>query len=162
MALQEHQPIDECVFCSKAVTEKSFYSEAKFSALYNLAPVLPGHSLVIPNNHYESVEELSDRDLGEMIVFARKVTQVLKTVFECDGFDWTIQDGISAGQTVPHLHLHIIPRKADDLPKGVEWYSKIQENEIQMLDSQQRERLNGKEYFSITARLAESCRKIML
>ena len=160
MIIPDIQPFENCVFCSKAVTDKSFYSTSKFSALYNLAPILPGHSLVIPNIHYESLIELSDQDLGEMMIFARKVTSVLKSVFNCDGFDWTIQDGASAGQTVPHVHLHIIPRKPKDLVDGNEWYSKIPESEVQMLDSENRERLNDIEYNKITTRLVEASRAL--
>jgi bis(5'-adenosyl)-triphosphatase len=160
MTIPGIQPVESCIFCTKAVKDKSFYSTSKFSAVYNLAPILPGHSLIIPNAHYESLTELSDQDLGEMMIFARKITSVLKIVFNCDGFDWTIQDGVSAGQTVPHLHLHIIPRKPFDLPESNEWYSKIPENEIQMIDSDHRERLCDYDYNTITARLAEAARSI--
>lgn len=148
----------DCVFCNRAVVEKSFYSTADFSALYNIAPILPGHTLIIPNRHYQSLDELSETELGNMMIFARKITAVLKEVFKCDGFDWTIQDGVSAGQTVPHLHLHIIPRKPFDLPESNEWYSKIPENESKLLDSQQRARMKDDEYDAITALLAEACK----
>lgn len=150
------QPDENCLFCKKEITEKSFYATARFSAFYNIAPILPGHSLVIPNLHYESLFELSDTELGEMMCFARNVTKVLKSVFKCDGFDWTIQDGESAGQTVPHLHLHIIPRKPLDMPEGKDWYSKIAHNEKQMLDSQHRERLSTFDYSMITNQLIEA------
>ena len=156
------QPVENCIFCTKAVRDKSFYSTRKFSAIYNLAPILPGHSLIIPNTHYESLIELSDQDLGEMMIFARKVTAVLKTVFNCDGVDWTIQDGVSAGQTVTHLHLHIIPRKPLDMPESNEWYSKIHESKNQLLDSQQRLRLSDVEYNSITQRLAEAVKSVKI
>jgi bis(5'-adenosyl)-triphosphatase len=156
------QPGNDCLFCRKEIVEKSFSSSSRFSAFYNIAPILPGHSLIIPNAHYNSLFELSDDELSEMMVFARKITSVLKTVFNCDGFDWTIQDGISAGQTVPHLHLHIIPRKTLDLPESNDWYSKIHENENQLLDSQQRLRLSDDEYNSITKKLAEAVRSAMI
>lgn len=149
-------PEENCLFCRKEIIEKSFYTTDRFSAFYNIAPILPGHSLIIPNAHYESLFELSDDELSEMMVFARKVTAVLKSFFNCDGFDWTIQDGVSAGQTVPHLHLHIVPRQPLDLPEGNNWYSKIQDNENQMLDSQQRSRLSDEEYISITKKLAKA------
>lgn len=148
--------IDNCTFCRREIIEKSFCTTSRFSAFYNIAPILPGHSLIIPNAHYESLIELSDDELGEMMVFARKITSVLKTVFNCDGFDWTIQDGVSAGQTIPHLHLHIIPRKPYDLPESNEWFSKIPENEIQILDSEHRERLSDEEYNVITSKLKEA------
>ena len=154
---QSHQG---CIFCRKEIIEKSFCSTPLFSAFYNIAPILPGHSLIIPNNHYESLFELADEELGEMMVFARKITSVLKTFFNCDGFDWTIQDGVSAGQTVPHLHLHIIPRKPLDLPESNEWYSKIPHSEAGILDSENRARLSEKEYNEITDRLKVACASI--
>jgi bis(5'-adenosyl)-triphosphatase len=151
-----YQPEGNCLFCTRKIIEKSFYTTAQFSALYNIAPILPGHSLIIPNKHYESVFELSDDELGEMMCFARRATQVLKSVFKCDGFDWSLQDGVSAGQTVLHLHVHIIPRKAHDLPDGHQWYRKIAQNEKQMLDSQHRERLSDHDYNAITNQLIEA------
>lgn len=155
--LQPTDPTDQnCVFCQKEFIESSFCRTSQFIAFYNIAPILPGHSLIIPNNHFESLFELSDNELSEMMLFARKITAVLKTVFNCDGFDWTIQDGVSAGQTVPHLHLHIVPRKPLDLPESNEWYSKINENKNQLLDSQKRLRLSDEEYNSITQKLAEA------
>jgi bis(5'-adenosyl)-triphosphatase len=155
--LETTDPTDQnCIFCTKGFIEKSFCTTSHFSAFYNIAPILPGHSLIIPNKHYESLFELTDDELSEMMLFARKITSVLKTVFNCDGFDWTIQDGVSAGQTVPHLHLHVIPRKPMDLPDNSNWYNKIRENENNMLDSDHRERLNDQDYDAITARLAEA------
>jgi bis(5'-adenosyl)-triphosphatase len=150
------QSVNNCAFCKDSIAEMSFYSTSKFSALYNIAPILPGHSLIIPNIHYESLFLLSDDELCEMMIFARKVTAFLKTVFDSDGFDWTIQDGVAAGQTIPHLHLHIIPRRPLDLNAGNEWYSKIPQSEQLILDSQNRERLNEPEYIAITARLREA------
>jgi bis(5'-adenosyl)-triphosphatase len=152
------QPGDNCLFCRKEIVGKSFFSSEQFSAFYNIAPILPGHSLVVPIAHYTSLLELSETELGDMMVFARKATKVLQEVFKCESFDWTLQDGISAGQTVPHLHLHIIPRKPFDLPEGNDWYGKIPQNELNMLDSQHRERLNEKEYTEITARLSEAAK----
>ena len=160
MGIPEIHTVEDCIFCSKKVKGKSFCSTSKFSAIYNLSPVLPGHSLIIPNTHYTSLAELKEEDLAEMTIFARKITSVLKTAFQCDGFDWTIQDGISAGQTVPHLHLHVIPRKPFDLNEAEEWYSKISNNEKQFLDSQSREKLNDQEYDEITSFLNEACKKI--
>jgi diadenosine tetraphosphate (Ap4A) HIT family hydrolase len=96
-----------------------------------------------------------------MMVFARKITLVLKTFFNCDGFDWTIQDGVSAGQTVAHLHLHIIPRKPFDMPESNEWYSKIPPNEAQLLDSDHRERLSDEEYNAITNKLKEASKTLL-
>ncbi len=151
---------ENCLFCKKEIANKSFYSSKQFRAIYNIAPILPGHTLVIPDSHYESLFELSDIELGDMMIFARKVTAVLKSVFQCEGFNWTIQDGVSAGQTVPHLHLHIIPRKPLDMPEGNDWYRNIPLNEKQMLDSEHREHLSDQDYMAMTAQLTEAARSI--
>jgi len=150
-----------CIFCRSGIAGKSFFKTAHLSAIYNIAPILPGHSLIIPNSHYVSLFDLSDEELSEMMLFARKITAVLKTVFNCDGFDWTIQDGVSAGQTVPHLHMHIIPRKPLDLPESNEWYSQIPKSEESYLDSENRARLNEKEYDEITLKLKEACARLL-
>jgi len=149
-------PAGDCQFCRKEIIEKSFCSTSQFSAIYNIAPIVPGHSLIIPNTHYISLFELSDQELGEMMVFARKVTRILQTVFQCDGFDWSVQDGISAGQSVPHLHLHIVPRKPHDMPDGTEWYSKLSLNAVPAPDSHQRIKLEDEVYNAITAKLIEA------
>ncbi len=152
----ESLPAGECQFCRKEIIEKSFCSSNQFSAIYNIAPIVPGHSLIIPNTHYISLFELSDQELGEMMVFARKVTRILQTVFHCDGFDWSVQDGISAGQSLPHLHLHIVPRKPHDMPDGTEWYRKLSQNAVPAPDSQHHVKLEEEEYNAITARLTEA------
>jgi bis(5'-adenosyl)-triphosphatase len=151
----------DCIFCKKSVTGKAFYSDPQFSAIYNIAPILPGHTLIIPNIHHESLSCLSDTELGDMMIFARKITSVLITFFRCEGFDWTIQDGISAGQTVPHLHLHIVPRRLKDLPEGEEWYDKIKGVEPFALDSQNRPRLTEQEYIEISSSLSAAARKMI-
>lgn len=99
--------------------------------------------------------ELTDSELNEMMLFARKTTRLLQLAFGSEGFDWSIQDGASAGQTVMHLHLHIVPRKTGDLAKGKEWFQLMKNNEKQMLDSKNRERLTDKEFAEITNMLKE-------
>lgn len=153
-------PAGNCQFCRNEIIKKSFCSTSQFSAIYNIAPIVPGHSLIIPNTHYISLFELSDQELGEMMVFARKVTRILQTVFQCDGFDWSVQDGISAGQSVQHLHLHIVPRKPHDMTDGTEWYSKLSQNAVPAPDSQHRVKLEEEEYNAITARLTEASSSI--
>ena len=150
------QQIDKCPFCNKLIADNFFLASPHFKAIYNIAPILAGHSLIIPERHVESLMELTDAELSEMMIFARKVTQLLKTVFSCDSFDWSIQDGVSAGQTVSHLHLHIIPRKPHDLPECNDWFGKIPNCEQHLLDSGHRERLDDQDYNRITAMLIEA------
>ena len=141
-----------CPFCLPRVRDSAFCGDERFLALYNIAPILPGHSLVIPRAHVASLLELSEVDLGAFVLFARRITRLLKRAFAADDFDWSIQDGISAGQTVPHLHLHIIPRHAGDLPNPGDWYPALMASESAQID-RTRSRLTPAEHAQVTAHL---------
>jgi bis(5'-adenosyl)-triphosphatase len=145
----------DCPFCSSALQRSAFRADERFLALYNIAPILPGHSLVMPRAHVESALTLADADLAALVVFAGRVTRLLARAFAADGFDWTIQDGRSAGQSVPHLHLHIIPRHMGDLPEPGDWYPALTANEGATIDSTARARLTPAEHERITRHLRE-------
>ena len=140
------KPNENCPFCEPNRRRAVFLENEAFAALYNGAPILPGHSLVIPQRHVTSVMELSDEALAGLFLFARRVARLLADVYHCDSFDWTVQDGESAGQTVAHLHVHIIPRQTGDLPHPGDWYPKL-------IDSDGRPRLSWEDFEKAVARL---------
>ncbi len=144
-----------CPFCRPGISGTAFMESTNFIAIYNISPVLPGHSLVIPRRHAESMMDLSETELSEFSLFAVRVTRFLREVFHGDGFDWSVQEGKSAGQSVPHLHMHIVIRKTGDLPADTEWYPLLRENEFSLFDIQQRSRLTESEYNQITAMLQQ-------
>src|SRR4051812_9287501 len=113
-----------CPFCSKK-TEEAFLETTNFIAIYNIAPVLPGHSLVIPKKHIESLFELTDEETGELMILGKKVASLLSKVLNTDAFDWAIQEKEAAGQSVLHLHMHVVPRKIGDLPNPGDWYQAL-------------------------------------
>ena len=87
-------------------------------------PVSPGHTLVIPRRHIGSFFELSDAERTCMVELLARAKAELDLSFQPDGFNIGINDGAAAGQTVPHLHLHLIPRYRGDVPDprgGVRW-----------------------------------------
>lgn len=143
-----------CPFCYDGRNPAAFASESGFSALYNLSPILTGHSLVFPERHVRSLFELDEDDLAHFFSFARKVTGFLCGVYKCGAFDWSLQEGTEAGQSVQHLHLHIIPRKPGDLNEGEEWYGLLQHS----LDPENKERytLSDTEYHQITSWLKKT------
>jgi bis(5'-adenosyl)-triphosphatase len=131
----------DCPFCHTDIKRSVFAEEGQFFAIYNIAPILPGHSLVIPKAHVESVMRLSETELGQFVAFARRVTKTILKTFDASGFDWAIQDAQEAGQTVPHLHMHIIPRTPNDLPHEGDWYDKLEQSQAQAIDSKDRPHL---------------------
>jgi bis(5'-adenosyl)-triphosphatase len=114
-----------CPFCAAPIADISFMESARFRAIVNIAPILPGHSLVIPKHHVESLLALSDDEVAEMVSLSRRAVSLLMRVHGAEGFDWTIQESEAAGQSVPHLHLHLIPRRSGDLSHPGDWYQRL-------------------------------------
>lgn len=155
--------LPNCSFCNSEVIDATFAESDNFRAIYNIAPILPGHSLVIPKWHIQSLIDLSDEELYEMITFGRNVVKKLLIAFHAQAFNWTIQEGEEAGQTVLHLHLHLIPRKPKDLLQPGDWYPLIREslnNYADVIDSESRPRLTSEEMKKIVYHLQKEIGEI--
>jgi bis(5'-adenosyl)-triphosphatase len=135
-----------CPFCRESIPGSAFMDSEHFLAIYNIAPILRGHSLVISRKHNRSLFEFSESELAEFVLFSKEVTELLLEAFKGEGFDWSIQEGHSAGQSVPHFHLHIVIRRPNDMKAETEWYSMIRENENKLLDSASRQHISSEEY----------------
>jgi len=138
----------ECPFCSGTVVGATFAETEHLRALYNVAPMLPGHCLVVPRRHVAQLRALAPRESAELIQFAAEVASLVMAVYGCTGFDLSLQEGAAAGQTVEHLHLHIIPRREGDLV-GADWHSTL-------IDSATRRRLAPEEMAREVARLRQA------
>ena len=87
-------------------------------------PISPGHSLIIPKRHIGSFFDLTEAERSDLLLLLDKAKLDLENEFKPDGYNIGINDGPAAGQTVPHLHIHLIPRYAGDRadPRGgVRW-----------------------------------------
>jgi diadenosine tetraphosphate (Ap4A) HIT family hydrolase len=87
-------------------------------------PVSPGHTLVIPVRHVGSLFETTDAERSDFLALLDRARSVLEGELQPAGYNIGINDGKEAGQTVPHLHIHLIPRYAGDQPDprgGVRW-----------------------------------------
>ena len=87
-------------------------------------PVSPGHTLVIPKRHVGSFFDLTELERQDLLSLLDKAKLVIDQEFKPVGYNIGINDGPAAGQTVPHLHIHLIPRYKGDLPDprgGVRW-----------------------------------------
>ena len=83
-------------------------------------PVSPGHTLVIAQRHVGSFFELAKAERDDLLTLLDRARAQLDAEFQAQGFNIGINDGAAAGQTVPHLHIHLIPRYLGDVadPRG--------------------------------------------
>jgi len=140
-------------FGSQVVTGHTFASTSSCFAIYNRSPIVEGHSLILPIRPAKSLLSLSEGEQALFFGFSRTVTEFLLENYQCESFDWTIQDGEPAGQTVPHLHLHVLPRRPGDIDPGSDWYQQLMESGI---DISKRFRLPDETLFAISRRLKEN------
>lgn len=106
-----------CPFCDEANYEREGNLAFTKTDSY---PVSKGHTLVIPKRHISSYFECTDDERLELWSLVEQVKTLLESEFEPDGFNIGINIGAAAGQTVPHMHIHIIPRYLGDMddPRG--------------------------------------------
>lgn len=112
-----------CPFCELPAA-RILFSTDEALVIRDAFPVSPGHTLVIPRRHIGSFFELTDAERTCMLELLAQAKAELDRSFQPDGFNIGINDGAAAGQTVPHLHLHLIPRYLGDVPDprgGVRW-----------------------------------------
>ena len=103
---------------------------------------MKGHSLLIPKRHVERFENLSQTECASFHRMLRKTYTLFKKAFQATAFTLILQDGKAAGQSVPHLHYHITPRRDGDVDHG-RLYQSI------MLESEQRKQLTKEEMRTI-------------
>ena len=104
---------NNCVFCAIAAGEiPSFkvYEDDLVLAYLDINPFTKGHTLVIPKAHSTGLLDTDEKTLAEVIARVKKVAAHLKAALPCDGFNILQNNGAAAGQTVMHLHFHIVPR----------------------------------------------------
>ncbi|HJO93700.1 MAG TPA: HIT domain-containing protein [Victivallales bacterium] len=140
-----------CPFCEQDFKSNVFNETEYFLAAYNIAPILPGHSIIIPKKHVSSLLELSQKEKQEAMLYTCFVIERLIKIFNSTGFDFSIQDGNAAGQTVNHFHIHLIPRKENDLESPGEWYPLLRESNLKVLDSDLREKINKSDMIKIVS-----------
>ncbi|MFZ4760421.1 MAG: DEAD/DEAH box helicase family protein, partial [Burkholderiaceae bacterium] len=104
-----------CPFCSPAV-ERVFLRLRQVVALWDAFPVTPGHALIVPTRHIATWFDATEAERSELWGAIEPVCAAIRALGPVDGFNFGINSGAAAGQTVPHLHLHVIPRRDGDMP----------------------------------------------
>ena len=104
---------NDCIFCAIAAGEiPSFkvYEDETVLAYLDINPFAKGHTLVIPKAHSKGLLDTDEATLAAVIARVKKVAAQVKEKLGCDGFNIVQNNGEAAGQTVRHLHFHIVPR----------------------------------------------------
>jgi len=109
--------MEDCIFCKivrgEIPADKVFESET-ILAFLDINPVNQGHTLIVPKNHFDRLEDTPDEVAGEMIKAAKIIGSVLQKAIGSDGFNLGLNNGDVAGQIVKHVHLHVMPRFKND------------------------------------------------
>ena len=108
---------NDCVFCAIAAGEiPSFkvYEDDLVLAYLDINPFTKGHTLVIPKAHSAGLLDTDDAVLAAVVPRVKKIAAHLKAALPCEGFNVLQNNGEAAGQTVKHIHFHIIPRYAGE------------------------------------------------
>lgn len=126
-----------CTFCRIIRGEEKAYKvfEDDFSIVFlDIHPLFPGHCLVVPKEHYETLADLPDESIERIFKNAKLVSQAVEVALKADGSFIGINNKVS--QSVPHLHIHIIPRRKGDGLKGFFWPRTRYKDEKELLEIQ--------------------------
>jgi histidine triad (HIT) family protein len=107
----------DCIFCKIIAGEipaDKIYEDDKVMAFMDIRPVSRGHALVVPKVHAADIVETDDGAAADAILQAKKIASSIQHALNADGFTISTNRGEAAGQTVFHLHFHIIPRYSKD------------------------------------------------
>jgi histidine triad (HIT) family protein len=103
----------ECVFCrivQGQIPSTRVYEDAGVLAFMDIGPVVQGHVLVIPKAHYDPITDVPAPLLAKIMAVVQKVAAAQMTALHADGVNLFQANGAAAGQVVPHMHIHVIPR----------------------------------------------------
>ncbi|XP_066528713.1 bis(5'-adenosyl)-triphosphatase [Hoplias malabaricus] len=103
-------------------------------ALVNRKPVVPGHVLVCPLRPVERFRDLRPDEVADLFCTTQRVASVVEQYFKASSLTIAIQDGPEAGQTVKHVHVHVLPRKAGDFERNDSIYDELQKHDKETED----------------------------
>ncbi|GJJ68852.1 bis(5'-adenosyl)-triphosphatase [Entomortierella parvispora] len=101
--------------------------------LVNLKPILPGHVLVISRRNVPRFLDLSPEEVTDMFQSAQRVGKIIEKEYGATSLTIACQDGPAAGQTVPHCHVHVIPRRLGDFENNDDIYDEIARSTAELL-----------------------------
>jgi len=111
----------DCVFCS-IISKKSqavhIFENEEFIAFMDKFPINPGHTLVLPKKHCQTIVDMSIEETGKLFGLSSHLAKAVIKAVNADGFTLGQNNGEAANQIVPHVHVHIVPRFSNDSEVG--------------------------------------------
>lgn len=104
-------------------------------------PAEQGHTLVIPKRHVETIYDLSEEDTARLFTVVRNIAVTLKNTFNPDGMSVIQRNGVVAGQHIPHVHVHVIPRFKDRHLRRMEDINEANAEELETIAARLREKI---------------------
>jgi histidine triad (HIT) family protein len=113
----------DCVFCKIAagqIPSHKLFENADCFSFLDISPLAEGHTLLISKRHFQSLADVPDELLGRTFAALPRLVRAVTAATKAEGCNVLVNDGKVAGQLVPHVHVHVIPRHADD-SLGYRW-----------------------------------------
>ncbi|KAJ1989539.1 Dinucleoside triphosphate hydrolase [Dimargaris cristalligena] len=115
-----------------------FFRSALSYGLVNLKPIAPGHVLVVPHRLVPRFTDLTPDEVSDLFQSAQTIGRVIERQFRGESLTLAVQDGPAAGQTVPHVHVHIIPRRFGDWTNNDDIYVDLEKSSVARVDNPER------------------------
>ena len=105
-----------------------FHTTKTTFACVNISPIVPGHILICPKREVKRYHDLTDNEISEMFISARKIGSTLEKHFNRTALTFGLQDGVDSGQSVEHVHLHVLPRIKGDFERKEDIYRELRDD----------------------------------
>jgi len=124
-----------CIFCrivSGEIPSLKIYEDANVVSFLDIDPCSPGHAVVIPRKHYRILSEMPDDEAGVLFATATKIAKSIQAAMDAQGYNIGANVDKAAGQAVPHVHIHVIPRYEGDKGGAIQHIVRMEVNKEQL------------------------------
>ncbi len=131
--------MDDCIFCKIVkgeIPSYKLYEDDQVISFLDAFPGCKGHTLIIPKQHYQDIFDIPEELYQKVLDTTRKMANILKSTFDCEGMNLLQNSGRASGQAVFHLHVHLFPRWSGDKTLGSWKASKSDPDNMKKLQEQ--------------------------
>jgi bis(5'-adenosyl)-triphosphatase len=112
-----------------------FYESPLSHCFVNIKPIVPGHVLVTPKRVCSRFADMTSEEVSDLWLTVHHISPILERHYGCTALNLAIQDGAASGQSVPHVHVHVLPRKQNDFKRSDDVYEELESQHLdRMLD----------------------------